>query len=403
VLQQRIRSRTGNASMRGLKYFNTNDYNIIYDRYFRELIASGQVLADPSGWAHSETEISIETLNVVKPETLADYLIDNRNLVAAQKQTLLSLLKRWDNTEYDFDDVTVVPSISTASLAVLMLLANQRVNTLYFETPGYYVTLDQASSVGMRFRMIPTYRERGYEFDIKTVCKNRRGPIAVWLTQPRFALGQNQKVSQITSILSHLDSRDFLVIDETADQAWPSTLSQFKTSTIDLNIIKIRGYMKPLGLNALRTAFIIHASRWRHAIQELQWTVGAALDYYSLASAVNIASDASLFCAMLNASRNRVERLHRELSALIYDSPLSLSPMENGYLGALILDWGIRSSQKGREHLLEECRSWRMPVTLGSAMLFAREPRLEHIRLNYFMPGRDLEFCAQRIKEFAQS
>lgn len=389
--------------MRALKHFYTNDYNIIYDRYFKELVASRQVSADPSGWAQSETEISIETLDIVKPTTLADYLIDNRNLIVAQKQTLLSLLQKWDNTDYDFDDVTVVPSISTASLAVLMLLANEHVNTLYFETPGYYVTLDQASSVGMRFRMIPTYRERGYEFDIKKVCKNRRGPIAIWLTQPRFALGQNQKINQMTSILSYLESRDFLVIDETADQAWPSTLSQFKTSTTGLNIIKIRGYMKPLGLNALRTAFIIHASRWRHAIQELQWTVGAALDYYSLASAVNIASDASLFCAMLNASRRRVERLHRELSALICDSPLSLSPMENGYLGTLILDWGIRRSPKIRERLLEECRSWRMPVTLGSAMLFAQDPRLEHIRLNYFMPGRDLEFCARHIKEFAQS
>ena len=389
--------------MRALKHFYTNDYNIIYDRYFKELVASRQVSADPSGWAQSETEISIETLDVVKPTTLADYLIDNRNLIVAQKQTLLSLLQKWDNTDYDFDDVTVVPSISTASLAVLMLLANEHVNTLYFETPGYYVTLDQASSVGMRFRMIPTYRERGYEFDIKKVCKNRRGPIAIWLTQPRFALGQNQKINQMTSILSYLESRDFLVIDETADQAWPSTLSQFKTSTTGLNIIKIRGYMKPLGLNALRTAFIIHASRWRHAIQELQWTVGAALDYYSLASAVNIASDASLFCAMLNASRRRVERLHRELSALICDSPLSLSPMENGYLGTLILDWGIRRSPKIRERLLEECRSWRMPVTLGSAMLFAQDPRLEHIRLNYFMPSRDLEFCARHIKEFAQS
>jgi len=79
-----------------------------------------------------------------------------------------------------------------------------------------------------------------------------------------------------------------------------------------------------------------------------------------------------------------------------------LSTMENGYLGSVILDWTTsrRTYAENRRSLLEHCSRLRLPVTLSSAMLFAHDPLYEHVRINYFMPGRDLELGIMTLMQF---
>jgi hypothetical protein len=56
-----------------------------------------------------------------------------------------------------------------------------------------------------------------------------------------------------------------------------------------------------------------------------------------------------------------------------------------------------------RKRLLERCRELRMPVTIGSSMFFAHDPNQEHVRLNYFMPTGDLEYCVVALSEFVRN
>lgn len=58
---------------------------------------------------------------------------------------------------------------------------------------------------------------------------------AVWITQPRFALGINRNKKNIREIINHLNSQDYLVIDEATEQLFPSFLNEFNC---ELNIQK---------------------------------------------------------------------------------------------------------------------------------------------------------------------
>ena len=382
--------------------FDRNDFDIIYAKYFEDIIANGSAVADPSGWAQTETEVRTYLPPSPAPSSLSSYIIDNRLHIASQKEVLISLLQKWDCQKYEFDEITITPSISSASFAVLLMLRRNGVRTVFFETPAYYVTIEQAASIGIRICRIPTYYSDQYAWDPARLHRRSRSPVAVWLTQPRFALGLDQRHEHIVSLLQYTKSNDFIIIDETADQRWPTSLSNVKLHQGPSNIIKIRGYTKPLGLNGLRLSFIIHSAGHRSALQELQWTVGAALDYYSLAAAVQIASDPALFRSMLSAARNRILATYRRLSVLAFGKGIGLSAMENGYLGSATVDWspGRGTYANKRQSLLEHCREWKLPVTLGSAMLFAHDPLREHVRLNYFMSTLDLEFCIQRLAQF---
>jgi DNA-binding transcriptional MocR family regulator len=383
--------------------FEENDFDAVYKRYFEDLATAGLVVADPSGWARTEAEAEIAIAGQ-PARPLSHYIVDNRKNIASEKETLLRLLSTWDRQSYAFDEVTITPSISTASLAVLLLLRSRGVETVYFETPAYYVALDQASAIGLRPGRIPSYARDNFDWSPQAISSRRRSGVAIWLTQPRFALGDNQPLHRVQAILRALRERDFLIVDETADQSWPSALSSLVVNERGPTVIKIRGFMKPLGLNALRLALIIHASSYRPALQEAQWTVGAALDYFSLAAAVRVASEPGLFASLLGSARSRVVTLRRRLAAVAAGSALTLSSMENGYLGSLAVEWQNMSGSypHKRRALLEYCRVCRMPVTVSSAMLFARDTSRQHVRLNYFMPARDLEYCVRELARFGK-
>jgi DNA-binding transcriptional MocR family regulator len=160
--------------------------------------------------------------------------------------------------------------------------------------------------------------------------------------------------------------------------------------------------MKPLGLNGLRLAAIIHPAAERPAFQELQWLVGGALDAYSLGAGARLAGIDGLYASMLAAARSSVARRRRRLAMISLGAPLHLSSMDNGYLGTLELEWASldRSRNSRRRRLLQFCRNERMPVTLGSAMLYARDPRRERVRLNYFMPQTELEYSVRALRRF---
>jgi len=382
--------------------FCSNDFDAIYAKYFERIIANGLVAGDPSGWARTQTEIKVDLPSSPRSEAFSNYTIDNRRLLGSQKESLVSLLEKWDHQPYSYDEITITPSISTASLTVLLLLRSRGIRTIFFETPAYYATIEQAASIGIRCRLIPTYRRNRYNWTPTSIRRNG-SRTAIWLTQPRFALGANQQVKHVEAVLDLLGVHDFLVVDETADMLWPSTLSKIRTGATR-NLIKIRGYTKPLGLNGLRTSFVIHPASLRSALCEFLWIAGGALDLYSLMAAVQIASDANLFQSMLSLTRNRIIEMHRRLSALTTATYVSLSPMENGYLGSAILNWSNIQGEyaRKRQSLLEFCSELRLPITLGAAMLFAYENSHEHVRLNYFMPGRDLELGISALTEFSR-
>jgi DNA-binding transcriptional MocR family regulator len=381
--------------------FEENTFDQIYATYFEDLIAEKRLAADPSGWARTEPGAHVDLRAPMPPQLLGHYIVDNRKLIAPQKETLRALFSAWDACDYGMDDVTLVPSISAASLAVLMLLRAQNVRCVVFESPAYYAVMDQAEAFGLETKLIATYSSDEYRWQASTWSAKTRGACAFWLTQPRYALGINQNVTDVEALFADMQDDQFLIIDETADQCWPSIMSGFRTG-LHQRLIKIRGVMKPLGLNGLRLASIMHAPVWRRKFQEYLWLVGAVLDRYSLIAGAEIAQTPQLFSTLLQSARQKVASARRSLTTAALGAPLVVSPMENGYLGVVEIDWRGARARPTRSDLLSYCREIRMPVTLGPAMIFARDEWRERVRLNYFMPRRDLDYCIARLSEFAK-
>lgn len=379
--------------------FEKNDFDRIYATYFEDLIAQDRVAADPSGWARTEPGVQMHLPVPMPPELLGHYVVDNRKLIAPQKDKLRRLFSDWDARDYLFDEITLAPSISAASLATLLLLRSMGVRRILFETPAYYAVLDQAELFGFETELVATHASHQYRWQPAVWAASRREACAFWLTQPRYGLGINQNASDLGALLADVGPEQFVVIDETADQSWPSVLSDFRSGS-PRGLIKIRGIMKPLGLNGLRLAAILHAPCWRFKLQELLWLVGAALDRYSLVAAEEIAETPRLFATMLQSARHRIVAAQRFIAAAARGKPLIVSSMENGYLGVVEIDFARAARQRDRAELLSHCRQARMPVTLGPAMIFARDELRERVRLNYFMPRRDLEYCISELAAF---
>jgi hypothetical protein len=373
--------------------FEPNDFDEIYSTYFEDLIARGDVAADPSGWARTESGATFDLAVPMPPGLLGHYVVDNRNLLRDEKEAVRALLSVWDARDYALDELTLTPSISAASFATLLLLRSKGVRSIVFETPAYYSTIDQAKTLGLDVALIPTRADDGYQWRMADWTSAADETCAYWLTQPRYALGCNQSITGCEQLAALLGGSRYLVIDETADQSWPSRLSTI--------LFKIRGFMKPLGLNGLRLAMVLHAASWRPALQELLWLVGAALDRYSLVAASEMARASDLFPTMLGGARQRVAKMHSLLTLRSRAAPLEFSPMENGYLGVVELDWRLAATRRTRRELLAFCREKRMPVTLGPAMIFASDDTRERVRLNYFMPRHDLECCVDLLAQFA--
>ena len=71
---------------------------------------------------------------------------------------------------------------------------------------------------------------------------------------------------------------------------------------------------------------------------------------------------------------------------IIQNTALSLSPLENGYLGSLHVHFNNNFSiEHNRNDLLLYCKKVKIPIILGASMYYAFEPKIEHIRLNYFI------------------
>ena len=273
---------------------------------------------------------------------------------------------------------------------------------ILFETPAYYATIEQAHALGIKTQLLATHFDDGYRWE-PTAMAAAAGPnCACWLTQPRYALGDNQRPADIVDLLHALPSGSSVVVDETSDQNWPSVLGQIHVRDTAAPLIKIRGLVKLLGLNGLRLAAIIHPVSDRAAFQELQWLVGGALDAYSLAAGMQLAEVDDLYPSMLAAARSSIARRRRRLGITALRAPIRLSSMDNGYLGTMELEWtnGDGGGASERRRLLEFCRNEKMPVTLGSAMLFTRDRRRERVRLNYFMPLSELEYSVRALRRF---
>lgn len=388
--------------------FRHNDFNAVYYDYFQDIWDSGQVYADPSGWRYTGSHSAnlLPDVNINKAD-FGRYYLDEGDTLGDLKTRIIQLLESWEAHSLNVNQVTLYNSVSVANASVLAMLRKFGIESILFETPAYGVTINQAKQCGYRIELLPTYYKDNFALDLSSTKK--RGPVAFWLTQPRMSLGIDQREETIQSLLNWLSGSDFLIVDEATEQRWPSILNRFTPDQFP-RILRVRGLLKPLGLNGLRLSCVIHSAQLREELEESQAITGASLDLYSLQMAAELGSSQRLFSIMLEVANAQVTALQQKAAMLAAGSGIRLSNLVNGYMGAAFIPFsgGIARYNHNRAELLRFCHSIRMPVILGANMFFAFDPEWEQVRLNYFNREnhiitalRELSTFSRRIKQEA--
>jgi DNA-binding transcriptional MocR family regulator len=365
--------------------FDIDDFTSINERFLAAARRQGPAVADPSGWQHTVWQ-GWELLPplALATERLHQYQSDTSRGLALFKNRMLPTLRAWDNYNYDYDEITLCSSVTMAALVTLALLKRRGVTTVIFETPTYYATVEQARALELRAVLVPTYLREQFDFRrgheiLGTITENT----ALWLCQPRPALGWDQNPALISSLLRHLAPGSFLVLDEATEQRWPSRLASLTLA--DPRIIRLRSLVKGIGVNGLRLAFIAHAESQRRALLELVEIFQGGLDYESLQLTTKLLAESDVFRSLLAAAHDQVLSLYRVLAAELLSTNLSLSRIQNGYIGSVALPRPPALSwSRFRDDLLDYCVASNCPVMLGASMYFAHDDDFEFVRINYY-------------------
>lgn len=365
--------------------FAPDDFDEIEEQYFEDIRDEGAVYADPSGWQESISDAAMFIPEMLLPASeLVNYRLDENDTLHKYKEPILELISVWEGREVHADSVTLCHSVSCATMLTLLVLKMRGVKRIVFETPAYGVTINQAKHLGLDTDLIPTYIDESFRLEKDRVRRSVNKNSALWLTQPRMSLGVDQRPEYVAELARSMPPDTFLVIDEATEQRVPSTLASLNELIPDhVELVRLRGVTKGLGLNGLRLSFVLHDSAMRTSTQEAQAIVGDSLDVFSLAVAAGLGRDSERFVRCLDIARGQVSKLRTRATRLAWGTSLRVSPLVNGYIGSVAVPLSPGDG-KGRMDLLEHCQAKRTPVILGSTMRFARSDSWEFVRVNYF-------------------
>lgn len=380
--------------------FAADDYEEVNETYFSGILRERSWSALPAGWYNPHSR-GAEAFVPCAPrrEEYEQYALDEGHALGDRKAAVLNLVEAWEDRSVDWDETTLCPSVSAANLLVLRALRKVGVDGIVFETPAYFATVDQAHLLGFEARRVASFREERFEAPPERIARalsDLQRP-ALWITQPRFGIGTNQCHERVSTLAALLGSKGILIVDEAAEQLFPSHLSGMQK--LECDVIRIRGLVKGAGLNGLRISAVLHPGSWRDQMERGLETCGASIDRISLANASDLGADPRLFREMLRLNNLQVREFQALAALVTRGSWVEPTPLENSYIGTLLVDFGRLPgtyAQK-RAALLEHCRAIRLPVVLRASIGFAHDPGWEGVRLNYFTPSENVEVAARLL------
>ncbi len=377
--------------------FLPDDIERIQRKYFDGLRGKGEVAADPSFWFNNHSEVAQRA----EYAGVRHYRSDYSGGLSSEKAIVTDAISRWDEQPYGADNLTFCSSATTGSLAVLAYIKGELgIDRVLFETPSYFASVKQAQYLSFETILLPTYIGEGFQSPLNELF-SYSSPKAIWLTQPRYGIGQNYDIARVQDILARLSPKDVVVIDEATEQMFPSHLSEVSVLD-DPRIFKIRSPFKGLGINGPRLSILAHHARHTQKLRIARENTQGSIDAFSLGFATELFSKSDYFFDLLRVANSQIQKLHQSLQTQCLGTTLELSSMQNGYIGSVGVDLGTSSLPyfRKRERLLQFCARERMPVILGATMNFAIDPRLEFVRLSYFAKEQDLKKAIKILSTF---
>ena len=329
------------------------------------------------------------------------YRVDSGSYLAAEKSLIGAALSAVEGRGLDTDDYTLCPSVTFGLFIILLALRRKGIRTIVAELPAYFASIEQATALDFQTFLWPTISSEHYIMspdDMRFVREHIRGPIVLLVTQPRYGMGFLRSKEYFESLRLELREGDVLIVDEAADQTVPARLGSADHAG-DVQLLRVRGLTKGLGLNSARIAAIFHSAEWRESFGELVDYAGGTLDSASVRVMTALSAVPKKYASLLRAAQAYVSTQKAILSGLLHGLPISLSPVESGYIGTAHVRLECRTDEfaVARERFLQICVDEKMPVVLGSSMYFPYDKHTEIFRINYFSTPENIEFSGTVI------
>ncbi len=331
---------------------------------------------------------TIDNINVGTPKysELIDYHNDEAGLGEKTKNSILEILRYEGEQVNCTSQITISPSITSASINVINFLMEVGIKNAVVETPCYYATKYQLEKSQIRTKLVPSFLSGDFQWEPSNF---RIKKCVYWLTQPRISLTKNQNIEAINKILSYLEADDsYLVIDEATELISPSYLNDKLEIESNPRVIRMRGLLKQFGINGLRLSYLLHSKSISQELKKSVWLSHGGIDCFSANNAINMAKLPSMFVEMKELTLKQVMKLHKRINAILIDSPIKILDLDNGYTACLVIPLSrklleLEEYMKKRIILIEILHHCNILPTLSASMFFAFDGKNEFVRLNY--------------------
>lgn len=381
------------------KRYLADDFFEIRKKYFS---TKKTYFAPSSAQENTIPVLSMLSSYNIDKEQLVPYQNDEAGLGLEARRAICGILQA-EGEVFTPNEVTISPSITSASINVLYFLMSRGINKILLETPCYYATKFQIESFGLDLEMIPTYEKDRFEWNLDI---NKMQDTAIWVTQPRISLGLNQSITRLNEICCNLMSKNcFLVVDEATELQVPAIMANRLFNSHRQRIIRLRGLLKPFAINGPRIAFILHGDDIAEELKKFVWISHGGIDRFSVNTILDFSHKSDHYVFMKKCAFEQIFDNARRINQLLHNHPVKTVTYENGYTSALILPLNRSAMSKiiyldKREKLINFVERLGVFPTLGPSMYFSYDGKHEFLRINYLTDIVKLSNFVSRLPSF---
>jgi histidinol-phosphate/aromatic aminotransferase/cobyric acid decarboxylase-like protein len=381
-----------------------SDYDKILDKYYDDFLYKYPPRTDFSGWEYSP--LGLDDIPLPSPPCrgeLKRYYADSGSRLSEFKYRIARFLAEMGCKSINVRNFMLLPSTTTAITIMLSFLKEKGVTRMAVEAPAYYAVLVSAKRLGLQCDLLePLEVEEGiFSTDVEACEKFlSEDGTCLWLHQPRYSIGQDMDSSSLLAFAAPLVGIRFIIVDEANDDSLPNRINVLDGLP---NIFRLRNLSKPFGMNGIRLALVIHPEPHKERLSEIMWSVGGALDWYSLAFGELLASKPGVYSGLLKQTRDQLDGQRRILAAALSGSHAYVLPSTTGFLACIRLQWAHVAGTEGekRRKLIDHFSENHVPAMLGSHIYIPKRIGFEHVRVNLFNTPEALQKGAEVICSFS--
>ncbi len=320
---------------------------------------------------------------------LVDYANNDTRVGRRARQQIVEIIGRervFGNI--DIHNITLAPSITSASMNVLLTLSQLGVTSIGLATPCYYATKFQIERIGLQPVLLPTYTRQ----DFNLASSNDLSVFDVlWITHPIISLTKDFAFDQFSAWLEQNQGhkRKIIVIDEAVDCKQPHVMNVEDFFKNDIEIIRLRSFFKQFCINGQRLSYIVSSKSLAEILSHETWVAHGGVDQFSLSTLKWVLDNPDKYDNLSGLMLTNCARECRALQNMLAGTNIRIPDYQNGYITSLEIDMRAWKSYQNaghaaaRKELIDYLLNINVLPTLAPSMYFAHDDGIERLRLGF--------------------